>query len=75
MQTETITYLKENANNLNLEEGLLVTKNGKPSFVVLPYEDYEHLQDSIALLKLLTLSEKSATEAGFLSVEQAFLDD
>ena len=75
MQTETITYLKENANNLNLEEGLLVTKNGKPSFVVLPYEDYEHLQDSIALLKLLTLSEKSATETGFLSVEQAFLDD
>jgi len=75
MQTETITYLKENANNLDLDEGLLVTKNGKPSFVVLSYEDYEDLQGSIALLKLLTLSEKSASRTGFLSVEQAFLDD
>jgi PHD/YefM family antitoxin component YafN of YafNO toxin-antitoxin module len=75
MQTETITYLKENANNLNLDEELLVTKNGKPSFVVQSYQDYQYLQDSIALLKLLTLSEKSASDDGFLSVDQAFLDD
>ena len=75
MQTETVTYLKENANNLNLDEELLVTKNGKPSFVVQSYQDYQHLQDSIALLKLLTLSAKSRSDDEILSVEQAFLDD
>jgi len=75
MQTETITYLKENANNLSLDEELLVTKNGKPCFVVQDYKDYQHTQDTIALLKLLALSEKSAREEGFLSLEQAFLDD
>lgn len=75
MQTETITYLKENANNLNLDEGLIVTKNGKPSFVVQSYDDYQHLQQSIALLKLLTLSDKSITAESALSLEQAFSDD
>ena len=74
MRTETVTYLKENANNLNLDEELLVTKNGKPSFVVQSYQDYQYLQDSIALLKLLTLSEKSRSDGELLSVEQAFLD-
>lgn len=75
MQTETVTYLKENANNLNLDEELIVTKNGKPCFVVQSYQDYQYLQDSIALLKLLTLSEKSTRDDGLLSVEQAFGDD
>jgi len=75
MQTETVTYLKENANNLNLDEVILVTKNGKPSFVVQSYEDYMYQQDSIALLKLLTLSEKSASDASLLTLKQAFQDD
>lgn len=75
MQTETITYLKENANNLLLDEELLVTKNGKPCFVVQSYENYQHLQDTIALLKLLTLSDKSAIDTAYLSVDQAFMDE
>jgi PHD/YefM family antitoxin component YafN of YafNO toxin-antitoxin module len=75
MQTETITYLKENANNLNLDEELIVTKNGKPSFVVQSYDDYQYLQQSIALLKLLALSDKSINDAAALSLEQAFSDD
>ncbi len=75
MQTETITYLKENANNLNLDEELIVTKNGKPSFVVQSYENYQYQQESIALLKALTLSEKSALKEGHLSLDQAFADD
>ena len=29
MKTETVTYLKENANSLELNEELLVTKKGK----------------------------------------------
>ena len=59
MRTETITFLKENANNLTLDNELVITKNGKAAFVIQSIEDYEELKESIALLKLLKLSEKS----------------
>lgn len=71
MQTETITYLKEHANSLELNEELLITKNGKPAFVVQSYQDYQFQQDTLALLKILKLSEKSL-QAAELSVDQAF---
>ena len=71
MRTETITYLKENANNLSLDEKLVVTKNGKPAFVVQSIEDFEHQQETLALLKLLKLSEKSLQNQT-LSLDEAF---
>jgi PHD/YefM family antitoxin component YafN of YafNO toxin-antitoxin module len=71
VQTETITYLKENANNLEFENELLITKNGKAAFVIQSIDDYEHMQESIALLKLLKLSEKSLNSLP-LSIDQAF---
>lgn len=71
MKTETITYLKENANSLELEEELLITKNGKPAFVVQSYADFEAQQDSLALLKLIKLSEKSLNSER-LSIDEAF---
>ena len=71
MQTETITYLKEHANTLELHEELLITKNGKPAFVVQSYDDYTFSQETLALLKILKLSEKSLQSAA-LSLEQAF---
>ncbi|MDR6985084.1 PHD/YefM family antitoxin component YafN of YafNO toxin-antitoxin module [Rheinheimera pacifica] len=71
MQTETITYLKEHANTLELREELLITKNGKPAFVVQSYQDYQFQQDTLALLKMLKLSEKSLQGAE-LTLDQAF---
>ncbi|NCP66341.1 MAG: type II toxin-antitoxin system Phd/YefM family antitoxin [Paraglaciecola sp.] len=71
MRTETITYLKENANNLSLDEKLIVTKNGKAAFVVQSIEDYEYQQNTLALLKLLKLAEKSVSEKP-LSLDEAF---
>lgn len=71
MLTETITYLKEHANTLELHEELLITKNGKPAFVVQSYDDYTFAQETLALLKILKLSEKSLQSAA-LSLEQAF---
>jgi prevent-host-death family protein len=71
MQTETITYLKEHANTLELREELLITKNGKPAFVVQSYQDYQFQQDTLALLKMLKLSEKSL-QGTELSLDQAF---
>lgn len=71
MKTETVTYLKENANSLELNETLLVTKKGKPAYVVQSFADYEFQQETIALLKLLTLSEKSLNTSR-LSLDEAF---
>lgn len=71
MQTQTMTFIKENANKLNLDEPLLVTQNGKAKYVVQSYEDYQYLQESIALLKLVNLAETAAGKQG-LSIDQAF---
>ncbi|MBV2129224.1 type II toxin-antitoxin system Phd/YefM family antitoxin [Arsukibacterium indicum] len=71
MKTETITYLKEHANTLELREELIITKNGKPAFVVQSYQDYQFQQDTLALLKMLKLSEKSLQTAE-LTLDQAF---
>lgn len=71
MQTETLSYLKEHASHLELDGPLLVTQNGKARFVVQNAEDYEYQQETLALLKLLILSDKSL-EKEILSFDQAF---
>jgi PHD/YefM family antitoxin component YafN of YafNO toxin-antitoxin module len=71
MQTETLSYLKEHANHLELSGPLLVTQNGKARFVLQNAEDYEYQQETLALLKLLILSDKSL-EKDTLSFDQAF---
>ena len=71
MQTETLSYLKEHANHLVLDGPLLVTQKGKARFVVQNAEDYEYQQETLALLKLLVLSDKSM-EKETLSLDQAF---
>ena len=72
MKAETVTYLKENASNLNVDEPLLITQNGKPKYVVQDVADYEYQQESIALLKLLSLSKNDEST---ISLEDAFLDE
>ncbi|MBK8973527.1 MAG: type II toxin-antitoxin system Phd/YefM family antitoxin [Hahellaceae bacterium] len=71
MQTETVTYLKENANKLELNGPLIVTQNGKAKYVIQSYEDYEYQKESLALLKLLTLSDQFDEDQA-LSIEDAF---
>lgn len=71
MNTETVTYLKENANSLDLHDELLITQNGKPAFVIQSIEDYEYQKETLALLKLMQLSQKSL-EQGEHSLDEAF---
>lgn len=71
MKTETITYLKENANNLELQEELMITKKGKPAFVLQSYTAFQFQQETLALLKALKLSEKSLETERF-TVDEAF---
>lgn len=72
MKTQTVSYLKENANRLELDNPLLVTQNGKPKYVVQDFRDYEEQQQTISLLKLINLSEKNIREKALLDLDEAF---
>lgn len=56
---------------MELNETLLVTKKGKPAYVMQSYAEYEFQQETLALLKLLKLAEKSVNEKG-LTLDEAF---
>ncbi len=73
MRTETLSYVKEHANHLELDSPLLITQKGKARFVLQNVEDYEYQQESLALLKLLTLSDKQ-TKQHPISVDEAFAE-
>ncbi|ATF92495.1 type II toxin-antitoxin system Phd/YefM family antitoxin [Cedecea neteri] len=70
MKVETISFIKKNAASLNLSEPILVTQNGVPAYVIESYDQVQERENAIALLKLLTLSEKDKTEGRLLSREQ-----
>ena len=71
MRTETLSYVKEHANHLELDSPLLITQKGKARFVLQNVEDFEYQQESLALLKLLSISNKLAEENP-LTIDQAF---
>jgi len=73
MRTETLSYFKEHANHIVLDGPLVITQKGKARFVMQNAEDYQYQQESLALLKLLVLSEKQA-KLNPQSLEQAFSD-
>ncbi|MEO9654235.1 hypothetical protein [Marinomonas sp.] len=56
MNIETVSYLKANANNLSLED---------------PQAYYEQ-QETIALLKLINLSERNLNQKGEQSLDETF---
>jgi len=72
MNIQTVSYLKANASNLELDSPLHVTQNGREVYVVQDANTYREQQRTIALLKLINLSERSLTQGGELSLDEAF---
>ena len=70
MKIETVSYLKQNAANLDLDEPLLVTQNGKPKYVVESYEDRQLRDEAIAMLKLLSFAQKDIEKGHLLSGDE-----
>lgn len=70
MKVETISYVKKNAATLDLAEPILVTQNGVPAYVIESYDAQQERENAIALLKLLTLSEKDKGDGKLFSKDE-----
>ena len=68
---ETVSFLKKNAADLPLSEPLTITQNGKPSYVVISYEEYVRQEQAMAMMKMLRFAE-SDIKQGRISTMESF---
>ena len=57
--------------DISVGEPVFLTKNGRGRFAILDIEEYEKLQATIKLLTELAKVEKTASEKGWLSEDEA----
>ena len=76
MKTELVTTLKRQATKILADlhaskEPVLITEHGQPSAYLVDVEDYEMMQDRIALLEGLAKGEAAFSEGRIISHAQA----
>ena len=74
-----ISYLKTHASEIIRDisknrKTLVITQNGEVKVIVQDIKVYEQMQESLALLKILALSNKSLEDKKYKSIEVSFKD-
>ena len=74
-----ISYVKAHASELvnSLNDGgspIVITQNGEAKAVIQSIRGYDELQESLALLKMLAMSEKSVANGEVQNAKDAFRD-
>jgi prevent-host-death family protein len=72
-----ISYLKSNAADIvkdfaNNPETLIITQNGEAKMVVMDIHEYERQQETIALLKLVSMRHNDIANGNFQEADEFF---
>ncbi len=71
MRIETISYLKQNAASLDLDEPIVITQSGKPVYRIESEQSAQLRDEGIALLKLMNLAERDVKAGRTIDTVQA----
>ena len=72
-----ISYLKANAARILREisenhSAMIITQNGEAKAVIQDIKEYEEMQESLALLKILAMGEESIKQGDYKTLEEVF---
>lgn len=70
MQIKTISYIKQNAATLDVEEPIVVTQGGTPVYRIESEESAQIRDEGIALLKLMNLAERDIREGRTIGADE-----
>jgi prevent-host-death family protein len=78
-QVKPISYLKSHAAEIVKEisesrEPMLITQNGEAKLVVMDVRSYEDYEQTLALLKILTLGNREIEQGRFRTADDVFAD-
>ena len=76
MKVELVTSLKRQATKIladlhDTKEPVLITEHGKPSAYLVDVEDYEFMQNRLAILEGIARGERALADGNFVSHQEA----